>query len=142
MAKEQVRGGAAVSFLLAQLGSHATERFAERLRPLGCTPPQVGILRMLADSPGVSQQELANALDMHASRLVGVLDELEERGLIERRPSEHDRRVYALHLTSKGGESFREIGQVARDHNQAMMNGLTAEQQRQLAELLELVAEQ
>jgi DNA-binding MarR family transcriptional regulator len=55
-------------------------------------------------TPGISQQELAKRLGMHASRLMGVLNDLEERRLVERRPSATDRRLYALHLT-KGGEA-------------------------------------
>src|SRR5271155_940017 len=99
MTKNEPRGAGPPSFLLAQLGSHAAAKFAKRLEPLGFAPQHVGILRFIAQSPGISQQDLANALNMHASRLVSMLDELQERGLLERRPSEQDRRLYALHLT-------------------------------------------
>jgi len=141
MRRDEGRGAGSASFLLAQLGSHAAIKFAERLEPLGFSPHHAGIFRILAQNPGVSQQDLANTLSMHASRLVGILDELQQRGLVERRPSEHDRRLYALHLTSDGETALRRIGEAAREHHQAMMAGLSVDQQKQLTELLEIVLE-
>jgi DNA-binding MarR family transcriptional regulator len=140
-AGKESRGGRA-SFLLAQVGAHAAQRFGERLKPLGFAPYHAGILRMLARSPGVSQQELAKTLGMHASHMVGIVDELEGRGLLERKPSETDRRVYALHLTPKGSQSLGSIGEVAREHSRTLLAALTEPQQQQLAQLLEAIAEE
>jgi DNA-binding MarR family transcriptional regulator len=53
---------------------------------------------------GISQQMLADLLGMFPSRLVLILDELEQAGLIERRASPTDRRIYALHLTALVGK--------------------------------------
>jgi DNA-binding MarR family transcriptional regulator len=139
MRRNEGRGAGSASFLLAQLGSHAAAKFSERLEPLGFAPYHAGIFRILAQNPGVSQQDLAKTLNMHASRLVGILDELQQRGLVERRPSEHDRRLYALHLTSDGQSALRRIGEAAGEHHQALMTGLSAEQQTQLTDLLEII---
>ncbi len=139
MRRNEGRGAGSASFLLAQLGSHAAMKFAERLEPLGFAPHHAGIFRILAQNPGVSQQDLANTLSMHASRLVGILDELQQRGLVERRPSERDRRLYALHLTSDGERALRRIGEAAREHHQALMAGLSADHQKQLTDLLEII---
>jgi DNA-binding MarR family transcriptional regulator len=139
MGKNESRGAGSASFLLAQLGSHAATKFAERLEPLGFAPHHAGIFRILAQNPGVSQQDLAKTLNMHASRLVGILDELQQRGLVERRPSERDRRLYALHLSSDGESALRRIGVAAHEHNQALMSGLSADQQKQLTDLLEII---
>ena len=139
MRRNDGRGAGSASFLLAQLGSHAATKFAERLEPLGFAPHHAGIFRILAQNPGVSQQDLAKTLSMHASRLVGILDELQQRGLVERRPSDRDRRLYALHLTSDGQSALRRIGEAARDHHQALMAGLSADQQKQLTDLLEII---
>lgn len=74
----------AVGFLLAQVGAHAATRFAERLEPVSLKPSDAGIIRLLAESAGLSQQALASRLRMHASRLVAVVDDLERRGLVKR----------------------------------------------------------
>lgn len=78
---------------------------------------------------------------MYASRLVGILDELEERRLIERRPSETDRRLYALYLTKEGEVALETIGRVAREHQRSLFESLSAEEQETLAKLLTRVAE-
>ena len=137
--RNESRSAGSASFLLAQLGSHAATKFAERLEPLGFAPYHAGIFRILAQNPGISQQDLANTLSMHASRLVGILDELEQRSLLERRPSERDRRLYALYLTSDGEKALGRIGEAAREHHQALMAGLSADQQRQLTDMLEII---
>ena len=90
MKNRKESGAGRAGFLLAQVGAHAAQRFSERLKPLGFAPYHAGVLRMLANSPGISQQDLAKALRMHASNLVGIVDELEERGLLERKPSQAD----------------------------------------------------
>jgi DNA-binding MarR family transcriptional regulator len=136
---EQPRSGSA-AFLLAQLGAYASGQFAKRLEPLGFTPAQAGIFRIIAATPGLSQQELADKLGMYASRLVAVIDDLEKRGLVERQPSNSDRRLYALHLTKSGKDQLAAIGMVAREHARDLLDGLSDEERLTLTALLERVA--
>jgi len=133
------RNGAA-AFLLAQLGAYASGQFAKRLEPLGFTPAHAGIFRIIAATPGLSQQELAAKLGMYASRLVAVIDDLEKRDLIERLPSNTDRRLYALHLTKSGREQLSAIGAIAREHGRDLFDGLSDEERSTLTALLERVA--
>ena len=98
------------AFLLAQLGAHATALFAERIAALDLTPPQAGFLRLVATEPGSSQQAIAGRLGIAPSRLVPIVDGLEERGLIERRRDPGDRRNHALYLTAEGGRFMGRIG--------------------------------
>src|SRR5690242_19798162 len=71
------------AFLLAQVGAHAASKFAERLAALDLSPPDAGVLRILASKPAITQQALASHLGVLPSRLVGLVDDLEARGLIE-----------------------------------------------------------
>jgi DNA-binding MarR family transcriptional regulator len=130
------------AFLLAQVGAHAAKQFAERLSALKLTPPQTGILRRLAHSPGVSQRELATTLGMHASRLVGVVDEMESLGLVVREGNVGDRRSYSLQITPKGKEVLAEAGAVSRAHNEALCAALSDEERDTLAALLQRIADQ
>src|SRR3954453_4845677 len=98
-----------VAFLLSRLGAHSAGRFAERLVPLGLKPPHVGILTILGGADGLSQQALGGRLGVFPSRLVGLLDELERLGLVERRDSPTDRRSYALHLTGAGRAALERV---------------------------------
>ncbi len=135
------RSGAGAAFLLAQIGAHAAGRFAERLAPLKLAPPDAGILHILRSSPGVSQQELAGKLGSHPSRVVALIDGLEQRGLVERRPNADDRRQYSLFLSSKGTETLDDIGGVAREHQEDLLQSLDREERQQLTALLRKIAE-
>jgi DNA-binding MarR family transcriptional regulator len=134
-----VRGGAA--FLLAQLGAHASQLFAERIAALDLTPAQAGLLRVLAATPGRSQRELADTLGMPPSRFVPFADGLEERGLIERRKNPGDRRLYALHLTEQGEELLTELRKLGAAHEQQICEPLSPAEHQQLTTLLQHMAE-
>lgn len=129
-------------FLLSQLGAHAAARFAERLTVLQLSPADAGILRLLRTAPGISQQELSLRLQIHPSRLVAILDNLERRQLVERQANPDDRRLYSLHLTRDGGEILERIGKVAREHQEALLVALTAEERSKLTEMLQRVADE
>jgi DNA-binding MarR family transcriptional regulator len=130
------------AFLLAQIGAHASKRFAELLAPLKLSPAHAGILRMLSHYSGISQRELATRLGMHASRLVAIVDEMETLGLIVRGGSTEDRRANALRLTPKAGEVLVEIGKVARQHGDALLASLNEADRETLARLLQQVADE
>src|SRR4051794_2079185 len=106
----------AAGFLISQLGMQSSKRFAERLDPLGITPRHFALLRHIANSEGASQQALGEALGIPASRMVAFIDELEQRGLLERRPHPTDRRIRALHLTAAGSELLGRAIEVAAKH--------------------------
>lgn len=142
MPRGPFQAGDSAGFLIAQVGAHAAMRFAEVLKPHGFTPYDAGILRLLSASPGLSQQQLAIRLHMHASRLVGVLDDLQQRGWIERRPSATDRRFYELYLTQQGEAALETISQVARKHHADLLSSLTDQERAGLAAMLRRVAEQ
>ena len=131
-----------VAFLLAQLGAHAAAAFAERIRQLELTPPQAGVLRRLAQSPGQSQRGLADALGMHAPRLVALIDELEDRGLVARDRDPDDRRNYAITLTDEGQRALVELADIAREHELAITAALENDERAQLLALLQRLAEE
>ncbi len=133
-------GGAA--FLLAQLGTHAASRFAERIAEIGLTPPLIGLLAAIARDPGRSQQQLASHLGLLPSRVVSFVDELEDRGLLRRERSSTDRRQYALHLTQDGRAMMRRIGAIARTHDRDICQALDESEHAQLGELLARIADQ
>lgn len=133
----QGQGGA---FLLAQLGAHAARRFASLVGELDLTPPQVGLLRAIAQDPGASQQALAEHLGTPPTRMVSLVDGLEQRGLLERTRNAEDRRLYAVHLTQPGRELLGEIRAIAAKHNSTMLAALDPSERDQLHALLSRVA--
>lgn len=73
----------------------------------GCqlTAPQATLLRVMDPDKPAAMSSLATALACHASNVTGLVDRLEEQGLVVRRPSEDDRRVKHICLTPKGVEA-------------------------------------
>ena len=105
------------------------------------TPPHAGILRAIAAEPGRSQQALSAQLELLPSRVVAYVDELEDRGYVERRRNPEDRRLHALYLTTSGKRLMGKIGDIARQHERRLTDGLDAGQRATLRELLGIVAE-
>jgi DNA-binding MarR family transcriptional regulator len=131
-----------VAFLLSQVGSRSAQEFARLIEPLGLAPADAGILRLVGRSEGISQQGLAQALHMHASRLVLLIDDLESRGLVVRKAHPSDRRLYSLALTAKGEETLHAMRGVADEHNRLMCAALTRAESAQLQLLLSKIVEQ
>src|SRR5579884_1872367 len=93
---------ASVGFLLSTLGYVVSRGFHEVLAPLDLEPRQFAVLRAVGWGEGQPQQALAHRLHIPPSRMVALVDELEERGLLERRAAPNDRRVRTLHVTTAG----------------------------------------
>ena len=129
------------AFLLTQIGTHAAQEFARRVAELDLTPPQAGLLRAVALDPGRSQQAIARQLGTPATRLVALVDDLERRGLVQRRRNPDDRRLYAVDLTEAGRALMARIGRVAHEHDNALLDGLDATERERLRELLSRIAE-
>lgn len=138
----ETRSAPGAASLLAQLGAHATAQFTSRLAVLELVPAHAGILNILAVTPGMSQCALARTIGTLPSRMVAFVDQLEDKGLLERRPHETDRRNYALYLTKAGRALYRSTCRVAYEHQEALLEGLSRQQRVQLTELLQLVANQ
>ena len=102
---EAERPPRSVGFLISQLGFFSSKGFMEALEPVGIDPREFLLMRFVAASEGQSQQALAERLGVPASRMVALVDHLEEAGLMERRPNPEDRRVRgaAPHEEGAGG---------------------------------------
>lgn len=81
-------------------------------RTLGVTGPQRFVLRVVQRSPGISSGALADYLHLHPSTLTGVLQRLDERGLLSRTRDPADARRVMLELTAKGRRVLSKPGSV------------------------------
>lgn len=131
-----MRPPSGAAFLLSQLGTRVADRFAAALAPLDLRPAHVGLLRPIAAEPGLSQQRLAERVGTVPSRIVKLLDELEDRGLVERRRSATDRRSHELHLAPAAGARLAEVRRTVSEHDAAVVEPLTP---GELATLLTLL---
>jgi DNA-binding MarR family transcriptional regulator len=128
-----------VGFLLSQLGFLVSARFTALLEAVELDPRQFALLRAIAANEGLAQNALAEALSIPASSMVGVVDDLEGRGLIERRPDVSDRRVRMLYLTDPGRAAVDRGFQVVAAMEDLVCAGLSADRRRTLISTLRRV---
>jgi DNA-binding MarR family transcriptional regulator len=84
-------------------------RFDQRARARGMTRAQWVILARLSRQPGLSQNELAAICEVEPITVGRLVDRLETRGFVERRPDPADRRINRLHLLSAAQPILEEI---------------------------------
>ena len=129
-----------VGFMLSTLGHALSRRFIQALQPLELHPREFAVLRAVKANDGQSQQTLAERLRIPPSRMVAIVDELESRGLIERRPDPGDRRVRALYVTKPGQTLLEDAFNLVVQHERAISDVLTAKERAELLALLNRIA--
>lgn len=132
--------GRGVALLLSQVGAQVSREWGERVKPLGLEVRSAMLFWHVARGEVRSQRELADALRLPESRIVGLVDELEQAGLIERRVHPKDRRSRQLHLTDEGRARLDKLMAIALDHEAAFADSLTVEERELLIDLLERIA--
>src|SRR5215475_2351600 len=93
---------ASSTFLLKRLGFAAKEQSLDAYEPTGLHPYHYAILLVLDEGSHETQGSIADALGYDRGQLVGLLDELEERDLVQRRRDPADRRRHTVTLTADG----------------------------------------
>lgn len=131
------RAPSTLAFLLSQVGIHASQRFAERIAEVDLNPPLFRILNLIDAAEGRSQQAIGEAIQVPPSRMVALVDELELRGLVERRPNPDDRRIRALYLTRRGRGALTRGREIAKAHEAEITRGMSDADRARLTRLLQ-----
>jgi DNA-binding MarR family transcriptional regulator len=108
---------------------------------LDIKPAQFSALEIIHCNPGLRQSSLAKALNIQRTNMVGMLDKLQQRGLIERKPSTKDLRAHALHLTSKGEKLLDHLHQQFDHHEGLLCERLGEEKYLLVKEAMLLITE-
>jgi DNA-binding MarR family transcriptional regulator len=132
---------ASVSFLLKRLGFAAKEQTMEAYEPTGLHPYHYAILLVLDEGSRETQGAIADTLGYDRGQLVGLLDELEEQGLVERRRDPNDRRRHIVRLTADGRRMLRRLRALARQIEDDFLAPLNEEDRANLHALLLRLAE-
>jgi DNA-binding MarR family transcriptional regulator len=129
------------SALLDHLARLIRMRAESELEPLGLRARHLVALTVLRATGGVAgQQELAAALGIDRTNLVGLLNDLEAEGLILRRRASEDRRRHIVELTAAGGERLAAAEVAVGTAEDEILGALTTRQREQLFELLQKAA--
>ena len=112
----------------------------ERLEPLGLSPRAWGVLSTLAESGPLTQIELATTMAIDRTAMVYLLDDLEDRALVERVRSAQDRRAFLIHLTPGGRDAQRRAAAALDGAADTLLTPLNATERRHLNDLLARIA--
>lgn len=125
-----------IPFLITRIHAafHATMLTA--LEPIGVEPRQFGTLTALRASGPVSQADLARMLGVSHPSVVQIVDDLELRGLLERRRPPTDRRTQELHLTAATAPTVERATEVVSRTEQGLLAALSGQQRAHLLDLL------
>ncbi len=127
----------AVAFNLSALGYAVSKQFTRILEPFELHPREFAVLRAVSVQEGQTQQALGDRLQIPRSRMVSILDELEARSFIERRPNPADRRVREIHLTDAGRSVLEQAFEQAVAYERDVVEPLTEAEQAQLLGFLD-----
>ncbi|WP_324827166.1 MarR family winged helix-turn-helix transcriptional regulator [Qipengyuania zhejiangensis] len=129
-----------IGYLLSDSGRLLRRTFDERVRSLGLTAVQARLLLSLEKFPDNNQAFYAERIEVEPITLTRIVDRLEEAGWIERLADPGDRRARLLHLTDKSREIVEPLRTIVDGLVADLSEGLSADEQRVLANLLERVS--
>ena len=123
-------------FLMSKVSQLAREGFERALGPMGLKARHYGVLTALAGEGPHAQGDLGERLAIDRTTMVGLVDELEGLGLVERRRDREDRRRYDLVLTDAGKRTISEAEAVAARVQEAVLSPLDEAERRRLHGML------
>lgn len=113
--------------------------FLERMAVYGLKPVNFSVLSLIAHNPGITSRQLCSVLSIQPPNLVGMVNALEKRELIERKPHPSDGRAVGLHLTPAGQKLCRDAERSASELESEVSARLTAAERRSLMRLLQKI---
>jgi DNA-binding MarR family transcriptional regulator len=125
-----------LGFLLARHGAIAYARMEHAFKQCGLTPRQGATLVLLGESGHMSQKGMAEALEVDPSILCGILNDLENTHLLERRRDPADRRRHIVALTDEGGRTLDKAQDAITAVEEELFAGFTPEELSTLRSLL------
>src|SRR5690349_11927744 len=105
---------ASPAFLLGRMGFELKKRAIEEVEEAGFSLYDYSVMALLAEGACETQATIADLLNVDRSQLVGLLDGLEQRGLVERRRDPNDRRRHTVSLTPEGKRQLAKVRAIVR----------------------------
>lgn len=128
-----------LGFLIAKCHQKAFHIFREKLSAHNLTPPQFAVLAFLWKKDGQSQIQLGTAMEMDRTTTSGVIDRMENQGLVNRRHHPQDRRVFMIYLTEAGRELEHTISRLSLEANAEVASNLSEKEKETLLVLLKKI---
>lgn len=113
--------------------------FLKRMAVYDLRPVDFSVLSLITHNPGISSRQLCSELNILPPNLVGMINTLEKRELILRKPHPSDGRVIGLHLSEIGIKLMKEAEQTAKELEDDAASKLTATERKTLMRLLQKI---
>jgi DNA-binding MarR family transcriptional regulator len=126
--------------LLKRLGMELKDVYTQAFEAADAAPYHFGVLAVLEEGARETQSTIADSLGYDRSWLVGILDELEEKGLIERKRDPADRRRHVVTLLPAGKRKLAELRKVTKQVDDEFLAPLSAKQRATLHDMLLVLA--
>ncbi len=123
--------------LIRRLNQTSTQVFSLRMQMTGhdLTPVQFAALDAVCSSPGLDQAAIAAQIAYDRATIGGVIDRLEQKGLVTRKVNERDRRARAVTATETGQRVYQDVFEIVEGFQPDILSGLSAKEQEQFLRL-------
>lgn len=128
------------NFILTKAQRQVNQLFKEELASFGVTPGQYAVLKCLWDENAQTAKKISERLYLDSSTITGVLDRMEQKGLIEKHSDPKDRRALQVILTEAGRNLEIPVSQAIVDANRKALHVMDAVKGEELKHLLEQVS--
>ncbi|MBB6731648.1 MarR family winged helix-turn-helix transcriptional regulator [Cohnella zeiphila] len=125
-----------IGFLINQAGRRISQLLAQRFAPYEVTTEQWSVLARLREEDGISQKELAFRVGKDQTNVTRILDQLERKQLVVRRPNPDDRRSFLPYVTEEGNRVYLLLLPIEKDVVAEATSGIGSEDLAKLKELL------
>ncbi|MDD9265806.1 MarR family winged helix-turn-helix transcriptional regulator [Paenibacillus sp. GCM10023248] len=130
-----------LGFILNHAGRRMTQLLSLHFQPYDMTTEQWVVLHRLACEDGISQKTLAIRAEKDQTNITRILDQLERKGLVERKANENDRRSFLTFITDQGRAMNDKLNPIEQQVIASLLTGFTEEQVSLLRELLLKITE-
>jgi len=125
-----------IVFIMAKSYQKLQGEFKKLLEPYGLTTLQFLTLALLSTEQDVSAADICDRLLIDKSTLSGVLERLDEKGLVVKRPDKNDRRALSISMSSSGSRMADQLSQIPETINEIAMTSMALEERLLLKRLL------
>ena len=124
--------------LIRRLNQLSTQVFSQRIREAGLnlTPVQFAALDAINSNSGIDQASIAALIAYDKATIGGVIDRLEQKGLVARSISDRDRRAREVRLTRQGEQTYLSAIPIVASLQKEILGGLSEEERSKLLKLL------
>lgn len=127
-----------IGYKLRRAQLYVFQDFIETFARVKLRPTEFSVLAIIAETPGLKQSEIAEMLGVKRANFVALMDNLEKRGLAERRKAQTDRRSHSVHLTDEGARFVRKMTAMWAEHEDRLIERLGGAAERdKLIDLLD-----